>query len=86
MKKLLLYTVIVLLILSTALPALAGTCYVKTPNGKTVNLRSPADNSVLAQIHCFRGRLFPPCCVGKAWLATNKPALPRLAGTENPLL
>ena len=50
MKKLLLYTVIVLLILSAALPALAGTCYVKTPNGKTVNMRSPEDNSVLAHI------------------------------------
>ncbi len=50
MKKLLLYTVIVFLILSTALPALAGTCYVKTSNGKTVNLRSEVDNSVLAQI------------------------------------
>lgn len=50
MKKAFLCAVVFLLVLSLALPALAGTCYVKTPNGKTVNLRSPDDNTVLAQI------------------------------------
>lgn len=50
MKKSILGILILVLVLSIVLPALAGTCYVKTSNGKTVNLRSPVDNSVLAQI------------------------------------
>ena len=40
----------VLALMMLAPMAMAGTCYVKTPNGKTVNMRSEIDNSVVAQI------------------------------------
>ena len=50
MKKRFLILISLMMVLAIASPALAGYCYVKTPNGKSVNLRSTTDNSVIAQI------------------------------------